>query len=490
MRAQLIVGCAVLMLVMPACGSYREDPGGGGPPGSVRPKAVASDGTHPGRSPNPADQPTPVDVRPTPRGPNLVVINTDDQRGDTMKFLPKIRQWMGRGGTRFPNAYVTTPSCCPSRASLMSGRYVHNNQQYQQLAGGFDITATSQRYLHDAGYFTGHAGKFLHWLDLAEVSPYWDRWTYLQGDYTDVPMNFDGTVRRSDGNSTEIVFDRAIDYVDDFSRRQDERPFYLQLTPIAPHGPSTAEPQYADRDVPEMKLNAAQREVDRTDKPVHVQNRVEELVESLATRTDMIRTLYTVDDEVDRFLRHLKASGELRNTLVIFTSDNGYLWGEHGLRSKFRPYPASVEVPFYLRWPGMVSAGMTDPRRVAQIDVLPTLLAAARVDPALVHPLDGQNILSGKERARAYTEYYFDEENNNGVPTWASIRTDAYQYVEYYQQDDDMDVVSFREYYDMTNDPDQLVNLLADGIEVNNPDVGRLSALLRESSTCRGRACR
>ena len=428
-------------------------------------------------------------VRPAIEGPNIVVINTDDQRADTMQYLPKIRSWMADGGTTFSEAYVTTPSCCPSRASLMSGRYVHNNFQYQHLVSGFDITGTTQRYLQDAGYFTGHAGKFLHWLELDDVSPYWDRWTYFKGGYEDVLMNFDGIVKRTLGYSTEITFDRGIEYVDDFEARDDSRPFYLHLTPIAPHGPSTPEPDYAAAEVPPMEFNAAQLETDRTDKPSHVQNREETLDEALATRTDMIRTLYTLDDEVDRFMRHLEETGEIDNTLVVFTSDNGYLWGEHGLRSKFRPYPASVEVPFYIRWPGHVGAGVVDNRRVAHIDVSPTLLAAAGLTPELVYAQDGHDILSGYERPVAYTEYYYDEGNNNGVPTWASIRTDEYQYIEYYQADNGMDEVSFREYYDMVNDPDQLENLLSDGNGANDPDVEALSTLLKEQSVCSGASC-
>ena len=89
----------------------------------------------------------------------------------------------GRGGTNFRNGYVSTPSCCPSRASLMSGRYVHNNGQFRQQNLGFDLDLTIQRYLHDAGYFTGHAGKYLHWLDLSVEAPHFDRWTYFKGGY-------------------------------------------------------------------------------------------------------------------------------------------------------------------------------------------------------------------------------------------------------------------------------------------------------------------
>src|SRR5215203_3223628 len=141
-------------------------------------------------------------------------------------------------------------------------------------------------------------------------------WTYFKGGYENVYMNFDGTVRRSQGYSTTIVFDRAIDYVDDFERRDDARPFYLYLAPIAPHDPSIAEPKYASAAVPAHQPDPSYMEADRSDKPPFVRNQNPTAATVQATRAAMIRTLYTVDDQVDRFLRHLQTTGELANTLV------------------------------------------------------------------------------------------------------------------------------------------------------------------------------
>ena len=432
--------------------------------------------------------PTTTTAPPPPSGrPNVVVINLDDMRADMVQHLPKLRQWMADGGTTFRNGYVSTPSCCPSRASLMSGRYVHNNGQLQQQTLGFDLDLTVQRYLRDAGYLTGHAGKFLHWLDLSVEAPHFDRWTYFKGGYENVYMNFDGTVRRSQGYSTTIVFDRAIEYLDDFEGRGDARPFYLHLAPVAPHDPSIAEPRYASATVPAHQPDPSYMEADRADKPPFVRSQNPTASAVQATRTAMIRTLYTVDDQVDRLLRHLQATGELANTLVVFTSDNGYLLGEHRATSKFLPYRRAVEVPFLVRWPGRVPAGAVDDRLVTHVDVVPTILAATGVTQAHA-TLDGRDILSGYARPQALTEYWHDPNNSRSIPGWASIRTTAWQYTEYYDIANPA-TVTFREYYNLQADPYQLVNLLADANPSNDPDTATLSQRLRTARQCAGTGC-
>ena len=423
---------------------------------------------------------------PQPPPPlNVLVINTDDQRADTLQFLPGIRHWLADGGTTFRKGYVSTPSCCPSRATLMSGRYVHNNGQYHQLTLGLDQSLTTQRYLHDAGYLTGHAGKFLHWLPLADTAPYWDRWTYFQGGYNDVEMNFDGTVSQSEGYSTNITFDKAIDYVDDFESRDDTKPWYVHVAPIAPHSPSAAEAKYRTATVPAFEPDPSYLEADRSDKPPFVQAQSTTVAATERIRTNMIRTLYSLDDGVDRLMRHLEEKGELANTLVVFTSDNGSQWGEHHQLSKFVPYPTAVNVPFVMRWPGHIAAGAVDDRPVTHVDVAPTILKAAGVTDVLT-PMDGEDILSGSTRQTALTEYWKDPNNNQLIPTWASIRTTDYQYTEYY---DAADAVTFREYYDMVQDPFQLTNLLADGNPANDPPLDPLAAALADAKHCVGTAC-
>jgi arylsulfatase A-like enzyme len=434
--------------------------------------------------------PTTTTTQPPTGRPNIVYVTTDDQRPE-LSYLQQITNRLAARGTTYTRAYVTTPACCPSRASFMSGQYVHNNGQFQQLLEpGFDVEIGVQRYMQQAGYYTGHAGKFVHWWELADgVAPYWDRWTYFKGGYNDVWMNMDGVTARSSGYSTKIVFDKAIEYLDDFEDRNDGTPWFLQLTPIAPHAPSTPEAKYANAAVPAYTGNPATNETDRSDKPQWVRNNNHTVQSVAASRTAMIRTLYTVDEQVGRLIDYLEANGEMGNTLFIFTSDNGYQWAEHGLIEKFLPYTPSVAVPLVMRWDGVIPTGATDNRLIAHIDVTATILAAAGVSTgSLIEPIDGHDILSGYSRQVALTEYWQDDRNLRAIPNWAAITTDQYQYTEYYDPANPT-VIVFREYYNLVNDPWQLVNLLNDGNTGNDPNLTPLHNLVVAQKACAGSTC-
>lgn len=426
---------------------------------------------------------------PTER-PNVVVINLDDMRSDLLQHLPKVQQWMADGGTNFPNAFVASPTCCPSRASSMSGRYVHNTTQYFQDTPGADQNLTIQRYLKDAGYYTGHSGKYLHWYSLGQRAPHWDRWNYFKGGYTDVFMRQDNTTVKTQGYSTTITFDKGIEFMRDFENRDDGTPFYLQLTPVAPHGPSTPEAKYSTASVPTLPQVPSHTEIDRTDKPNFVRYTNVTYSSGVTTHRNHVRTLYSVDDQVDRLMRELETLGELENTLVVFTSDNGYFYGEHGRSGKFLPYDEAVRVPFLMRWPaGNVPAGVVDQRIVSHVDIAATIMAAAGVTSTEA-PIDGKDILSGYSRPFGYTEYYYDPANGNYITTWAAIHTPEYVYVEYYDTTTNMNrTPTFREYYDMVNDPYQMQNVLADGISSNDPDVASLSTALNLAKNCAGATC-
>src|SRR5918996_113082 len=177
--------------------------------------------------------------------PNVLVIVTDDQRTGTMVAMPKTLQWLGNGGVTFDQAYVTTPSCCPSRASIFSGRYVHNHGVRQQgLGSNLDQRTTLQRYLRDAGYRTAMAGKFLNRWPLDRPPPYFDRFAQANGGYYDQVWDVDGWVRRVPDYSTSFIGDRALEYLAGFER-DDARPWFLYLAPFAPHDPRVPERRYA-----------------------------------------------------------------------------------------------------------------------------------------------------------------------------------------------------------------------------------------------------
>jgi arylsulfatase A-like enzyme len=206
-------------------------------------------------------------------------------------------------------------------------------------------------------------------------------------------------------------------------------------------------------------------------------------------RTEQLRTLKSVDDMVDRVLRAVETRAEIANTLVIYLSDNGYTWGEHRFAdTKFVPYTASVQVPFFARWPDHLAASTTDDRLVASIDIKPTVLAAAGIGADPQYPIDGRSITSAQERSRLLTEYFYDDANAPNIQTWAATRTRTFQYIENYNQPE-LNGGTFREYYDLVTDPWMLTNLYRDGNPGNDPPIGPLAAALAADRQCSGATC-
>lgn len=433
---------------------------------------------------------TTTTTAPPPAGrPNVLLIVTDDQRDapSTMAVMPRTSDWLVRGGRSYDQAYVTTPSCCPSRSSILSGRFVHNHGVAgQEEALDLDQRSTLQRYLKDAGYATGMAGKFLNSWPLATKPPYFDRVSMVKGGYTDQYWNLDGTVRLLPDYTTTLIGSKAVEYIDTFDQTNDAKPWFIMLTPLAPHGPRTPEPKYATAPVPPWSGNPAVNE-NVGDKPSYIRWRPtlsQTEIDSL--RTGQLRTLMSVDDMVDRVMRELEAKGELDNTMVIFTSDNGYHWGEHRYFGKFTPYTPSVQVPLFLRWPGRVAPGSTSRSLVTNLDIAPTILGAAGVvasDP----PLDGRSLLSSVQRDRLLLEYTYDVANGvESPPTWSSTLTRTYQYVENVPRDGGAVV---REYYDMVADPWQLTNLYGNSSTADDPPIAPLATQLAADRACRGSSC-
>jgi arylsulfatase A-like enzyme len=421
--------------------------------------------------------------------PNVLVVVTDDARAETLAAMPRTRRWLADAGVTFTQGFATTPSCCPSRASILSGRYVHNHGVRQQgLGERLDQRITLQRYLKDAGYRTAMAGKFLNRWPLDRPPPYFDRFAQANGGYYDQVWDVDGRVRRVPDYSTSFIGDRALEYLAGFERDDDARPWFLYLAPFAPHDPRVPERRYASSTFPAAGRAPAVNEADVADKPGYLRNRPTVAAATLAAvRTGQLRTLLSVDDLVDRVLRRLERTGELDRTLVFFLSDNGYAWGEHRHVGKFVPYTESTRVPFLVRWPGRLPAGAVDDRLVATVDLKPTVLDAAGVDPDPGDTVDGRSLLSGERRQRLLLEYWRDPANAPGVRDWAALRTPAWQYVENYDQPGVRGRV-FREFYDLAADPGMERNLLADADPANDPPAA-LGAELAAARRCAGAGC-
>jgi arylsulfatase A-like enzyme len=418
--------------------------------------------------------------------PNVLVIVTDDARAETLAAMPKTRRWIGDAGVTFTNGFAPTPSCCPSRASIFSGRYVHNHGVLrQQLAGRLDQRTTLARYLKDAGYHTAMAGKFLNRWPLKTPPPGYDRYALANGGYYDQVWAVDGAVRRVPTYSTTFIGDQALADLDSFER-DDATPWFAYLATFAPHDPRVPEPKYAKATFPELDKVGPSTVPPVAGKPRYLADRTSvSLAEAARVRTGQLRTLLSVDDLVDRVMRRLSDTGELDNTLVFFLSDNGYAWGEHRHVGKFVPYTESIKVPFVVRWPGHLAAGTVDDRMVATIDIKPTVLAAAGIPLRDGDVVDGRSLLDGGRRERLLAEYWLDQANAPGIRDWAALRTPAWQYIEDYDQPGG---ATFREFYDLTSDPGMERNLLADHDPANDPPAG-IQAELAAARTCKGADC-
>ena len=199
-----------------------------------------------------------------------------------------------------------------------------------------------------------------------------------------------------------------------------------------------------------------------------------------------IRMLRTVDAEMGQIRKALEATGDADNTLVIYMSDNGLLLGEHRLVGKRLPYPEATDVPFAVSDPGVIPGGSVDDRLTSNVDVTPTILAAAGVDNGLRYPLDGYSLLDSKwKRKMQYGESYNVRPDKHWEPPWRSIRTPDYQFIEWLSQTFPEHTV-WREYYDLRTDPYELHNLLHDDSTANDPPAQRLHDKLVKAAFCAG----
>ncbi|HEV3475512.1 MAG TPA: sulfatase [Actinomycetota bacterium] len=417
--------------------------------------------------------------------PNVLIFMTDDQRSDTMFMMPKTQRWFGQQGTRFPSAYATTPLCCPSRASIMTGRYTHNHRVLDNYSAlSLDQNSTLQRYLQEAGYLTGITGKYMNAWPLYTNPPYFHRWSIFNTGYQNAKFNTDGVLRRLPGYATDVIGEKSVRFLR-FFEGDDARPWLLYVDPFAPHDPFRPAHRHRRSPVPRWEPSPASTESDRNDKPPQVQARTAGIEGIKLVRRLQLRTLIAVDEAVNRVMKELARLGEGGSTLAFFTSDNGFFWAEHGLFDKRWPYTPSIEIPLFMRWPGQVQGGAIDPRLAANLDITPTVLDAAGIPPDPTYPLDGRSLLTADRRDRLLLESFVDR-LDVGVPPWASLLTPQYQYVEYY--DSNGETVSFREYYDLREDPWQLHNLLAEPSFRNNQGglVANLSSQLARDRRCRG----
>lgn len=396
--------------------------------------------------------------------PNIVFILADDLRSGALSCeghpfvkTPNIDR-ISREGKRFRNAFVTSPVCTPSRASYLTGQYPRTNgitvntryhEQSHQLI-------TFPRLLQQSGYESGYVGKW-HMGQDDTPRPGFNRWISFkgQGKHYDPTLNVDGKEEKLKGYTTDILADYAVEFI----KRARTKPFSLFLAPNAVHGPF--EP--AERHKQLFADQPIKRAVSATDqgigkpaiKGVYTAYQKDEGIRN------QLRMLVALDEAVGRLLRVLEETKQLDNTLVIFTSDHGYFWGEHGLGEKRLAYEESIRVPLLVRYPRLIKAGTTSDEFTLNIDIAPTLLGLAGAP--VPKNMQGSSLIplfKGKVknwRTSFLTEFYEEQGTRSPrIPGWQSVRTEDMKYIRY------IDREGFDELYNLKADPFEMKNLITE----------------------------
>jgi len=421
--------------------------------------------------------------------PNIILFITDDQTAGTVSrdTMPNTWRWMWHGGRAYPDFSISDPLCCPSRMTIMTGRYAHNTGVVDNLASRVsfhpDMRSTVQCYLENSGYRTAFFGKFLNGWDYGRRPPCVDRYAITPGEQH-YGLGFrtnDGVVTPSGWDDTYVTNQAA-----DFLRtKAGGGPWFMAVSLMAPHSPYTPLPGVANAPVPAPRIGPA---VGKPTSGMYAVVRRHADTTGFATSVwdGEIRMLRTVDSEVEQIRRVLAERGELDNTIAFYVSDNGLMLGEHGLVGKRLPYLESTTVPFAISAPGRFPAGSADSRLTSNVDIVPTILDAAGVDGELRYPLDGYSLFDPSWRRRLHYEESFNvRPDKHWEPPWRSIRTPGYQFIEWLSQTFPEHTV-WREYYDLRTDPYELHNLLSDTTTANDPPVQRLHDKLVKAGFCAG----
>lgn len=455
--------------------------------------------------------------------PNIILIVTDDQNADTITYMPILQAQLAAKGATFTNAYTVSPLCCPARVSILRGQYVHNHQVLDNGGeyGGFERfkalgreKSTVATWLQAAGYRTALIGKYLNKYPKTNNRTYlprgWDAWygwwysNRGESYYTRFTLNENGQTMKYGGHDTAYMTDTLSSKSVNFITKalSDNVPFFLYLAPLAPHGPYIPAQRHSTlfNDLP-LPMPPSFNEADVSDKPQRIRNKSlltpEEIQEMELIYRNQLRTLQAVDEMIGAIVATLDVMGQLENTYIVFTTDNGYHYGTHRLRpSKGTPYTEDVRIPLVIRGPG-VPQGVTINRMVANIDFAPTFaeIATAKMPPFVngrsllplirstdpaTHPWRQSILISMmcpnyKQLARkgAVNKRCFN-----------ALRTESFSYVKY-------PAANILEYYDLIADPFQLNNLATSLYEPDNiPLSKRLSKHLSRLLKCKRDECR
>lgn len=365
-------------------------------------------------------------TKTNPKKPNIILIVTDDQDVElgSLDYMPKTRAILKEGGAFFPNSFVSTPMCCPSRSSMLTGLFVHNHgvlTNTENCSSAYWQAEHEPRtfgaYLASAGYRTGYFGKYLNKYNGSYVPPGWRVWAgqVMNSRYYNYTINFNGQkIKHGADYQTDyypdLITNDSISFLRESKQHYDHQPFHLVMSFPSPHGPEDSAPQYAD-----MFFNVTRHRTPSYDfapnpdkqwilrwlgkmKPVH--HRFTDLL-----MTKRLQTLQSVDEAVEKIFSELVALGQLENTYIFYTSDHGYHLGQFGLiKGKSFPFESDIRVPFLVRGPG-VGRGRVVQSLIGNVDLAPTFLEIAGV-PVPPH-MDGASIFRffQKEKVKSRTPW-------------------------------------------------------------------------------------
>lgn len=329
--------------------------------------------------------------------PNIIFINTDDLDMASLPTMPKLKSLLADQGTTCTNFFANVSLCCPSRSTFLRGQYASHTQVLTNGGdnGGYERAhtvgienSTIATWLQAAGYHTGLIGKYLNGYGVSKsgtpdtyVPPGWNEWYGATGGvaYYDYALNENGKIVKY-GHSpqdyqTDVVSGKATDFIT--RAAGSPAPFFLYIAPKAPHGPATPGPKYVNA-FPDAKAPRppSYNEQDVSDKPQWVQ-KLPLLSDKEQAAIDQdyrkrIQTMQSVEDLVENVINTLRTTGRLDNTYIVFSSDNGFMLGEHRDPSgKQVPYEESFRLPLFVRGPG-IAAGKTMDQIVGNVDFAPT----------------------------------------------------------------------------------------------------------------------
>lgn len=395
----------------------------------------------------------PVQAQPGSR-PNFVVIVTDDQNVADLEVMPKTRAHLFDKGIRFDKGYVTTPWCCPSRATIFTGLYTNH---HLVVGNSSPLSArTVAQEFHSNGYFTGIVGKYLNSWD-GQYRPEFNYWRVFRGGNVrkiNPIFNENGTFRLRRGHIVKVMKRYLIDYLDLVG--QQSEPFLLYWTPNLPHRPAIPEKKYrsalSSYDLPVFPNAGCTA---RTDKPKYIRDTpcVKPTKRAVVHR-NQLRVLLSVDDTVDLLVKTLEQKGLLENTVIFFISDNGLMRSAFGLSGKPYPYENNIRVPFAMRYDRMKIGGQSTTKLVGNYDIAPTMYDLAGINPP--YTMDGRSLVSLLHGAPTWRETLlfesFTEIPLEGTPKQPFVGITDGRYTLIVNRGD------IPEFYDLLLDPYQLTN--------------------------------